>query len=89
MAKYERSNTNHDFGHDEDSQYIKNKKHKFFRHWAGVEPIIGYCWSDHRLGGGSYKSLFGYSINAMLTAAAFNFKRAMRLLLYFIEKVII
>ncbi|KXA42237.1 hypothetical protein HMPREF3226_00739 [Prevotella corporis] len=30
MAKHERSNTNHDFGHDEDSQYIKNKKHKFF-----------------------------------------------------------
>ena len=50
MAKHERSNTNHDSGHDEDSQYIKNKKHKFFRHWAGVEPIIGYCWSDHRLG---------------------------------------
>ena len=57
VAKYERSNTNHDFGHDEDSQYIKNKKHKFFRHWAGIKPIIRYCRSDHRLGGLLQESL--------------------------------
>lgn len=57
----------------------KTKKHKFFRHWAGVEPIIGYCWSDHRLGGAPTIVSSETPSNAILATAAFNFKRAMRL----------
>ena len=67
----------------------KNKKHKIFRKRAGTEPDIGYCKADHRLGRNFYKGLFGDSINVMLAAAAFNFKRAMRLLLHLIERVLI
>ena len=63
-----------------DSQYIKNKKHKLFCKRAGIEPVIGHCKSDHRLGRNFYKGLFGDSINVMLAAAGFNFKRAIRLL---------
>ena len=64
-----------------DSQYMKARKHELFRKRAGIEPVIGHCKSDHRLGRNFYKGLFGDSINVMLAAAAFNLKRAMRLFL--------
>ena len=63
-----------------DSQHTKGKKHKLFRKRAGIEPVIGHCKSDHRLGRNFYKGLFGDSINVMLAAAGFNFTRAIRLL---------
>ena len=68
-----------------DSAYTKAKKHKLFRKRAGIEPVIGHCKSDHRLGRNFYKGLFGDSINVMLAAAAFNLKRAMRVLLCLIR----
>ena len=64
-----------------DSAYMKARKHKLFRKRAGIEPVIGQCKSDHRLKRNYYKGLFGDSINVMLAAAAYNLKRAMRLLL--------
>ena len=71
-----------------DSQYMKAKKHELFRKRAGIEPVIGHCKSDHRLGRNYYKGLFGDSINVMLAAAAFNLKRAMRLFLCLFKWVI-
>ncbi len=68
-----------------DSAYMKARKHKLFRKRAGIEPVIGHCKSDHRLGRNFYKGLFGDSINVMLAAAAFNLKRAMRVLLCLIR----
>lgn len=68
-----------------DSAYAKSTKHKLFRKRAGIEPVIGHCKSDHRLNRNFYKGLFGDSINVMLAAAAFNFKRAMRALLSLFE----
>ena len=64
-----------------DSAYMKARKHELFRKRAGIEPVIGHCKSDHRLGRNFYKGLFGDSINVMLAAAAYNLKRAMSLLL--------
>ena len=64
-----------------DSAYVREKKHRLFRKRAGIEPVIGHCKSDHRMGRNFYKGLFGDSINVMLAAAAFNFKRVMNLLL--------
>lgn len=72
---------------DSDTAYQKAKKHELFRKRAGIEPVIGHCKSDHRLGRNFYKGLFGDSINVMLAAAAFNLKRAMRLLLTLIWKL--
>ena len=64
-----------------DSTCTKSKKHALFRKRAGIEPVIGHCKADHRLGRNFYKGLFGDSINVMLAAAAFNFKRVMNALL--------
>ena len=69
-----------------DSAYMKAKKHELFRKRAGIEPVIGHCKSDHRLGRNFYQGLFGDSINVMLAAAAFNLKRAIRLLLCLVRR---
>ena len=69
-----------------DSTYTKAKKHKLFRKRAGIEPVIGHCKSDHRLGRNFYKGLFGDSVNVMLAAAAFNLKRVLRALLALIQR---
>ena len=71
-----------------DSPHTKKKKQRFFRKRAGIEPVIGHCKSDHRLGSNFHKGLLGDAINVMLAAAAFNFKRAMRLLLCLIRTMI-
>jgi len=71
-----------------DTAYMKKRKHKLFRKRAGIEPVIGHCKSDHRLGRNYYKGLFGDSINVMLAAAAFNFKRVMNILLYLLEMLL-
>ena len=55
---------------------------------AGIESVIGHCKSDHRLGRNFYKGLFGDSINVMLAAAAYNLKRAMRLLLCLLRWIV-
>ena len=67
-----------------DSFYQRRKKHQLFCKRAGIEPTIGHLKSDHRLGRNFYKGLFGDAINVMLAAAAYNFKRAMRVLLWLI-----
>ena len=69
-----------------DSEYMRAKKHELFRKRAGIEPVIGHCKSDHRLGRNFYRGLFGDALNVMLAAAAFNFKRAMRLLLCLVQR---
>ena len=71
-----------------DSPHTKKKKQRFFRKRAGIEPVIGHCKADHRLGRNFYKGLLGDAINVMLAAAAFNFKRAMRFLLCLIRTMI-
>lgn len=67
-----------------DSYYQRRKKHTLFCKRAGIEPTIGHLKSDYRLGRNFYKGLLGDAINVLLAAAAYNFKRAMRLLLWLI-----
>ena len=69
-----------------DTRYKREKKRRLFCKRAGIEPRIGHLKSDHRLGRNFYKGLRGDAINIMLAAAAFNFKRAMRVLLCLIRK---
>ncbi len=71
-----------------DSDYARAKKQELFRKRAGIEPVIRHCKSDHRLGRNFYKGLFGDSINVMLAAAAYNLKRAMRLLLCLLRRIV-
>lgn len=68
-----------------DSYYTRRKKHKLFCKRAGIEPTIGHIKSDFRLGRNFYKGVFGDAVNLLLAAAAYNFKRAMRLLLLLFE----
>ena len=58
--------------------YQKQKARKRFRRRAGIEPIIGHLKSDFRLTRNYLKGSLGDSINLMLAAAAFNFKKLLR-----------
>jgi IS5 family transposase len=55
--------------------YQKSVARKDFRRRAAIEPVIGHLKSDHRLGRNFLKGVLGDELNAMLAAAAFNFKR--------------
>lgn len=58
----------------------QQKKLKYaFNRRAAVEATIGHLKSDHRLNRNFYKGIMGDNINIMLAAAAFNFKRMMRI----------
>ena len=70
-----------------DTYYQKRKKHKLFCKRAGIEPTIGHLKEDHRLSRNFYKGVKGDTINVLLAAAAYNFKRAMRVLLWLIKKI--
>lgn len=58
--------------------YQRQKARKRFRKRAGIEPIIGHLKSDYRLIRNYLKGTVGDSINLLLAAAAFNFKKWMR-----------
>lgn len=70
-----------------DSSYQRSKKHKLFCKRAGIEPTIGHLKSDYRLGRNFYKGVVGDTVNVLLAAAAYNFKRAMKALLYVFQKI--
>ena len=75
---------------ENDRYYQKRKMHQLFCKRAGIEPTIGHLKSDYRLGRNFYKGVFGDAINVMLSAIAYNFKRAMRVLFVlflFLQKV--
>lgn len=69
-----------------DTYYQKRKRHKLFCKRAGIEPTIGHLKEDYRLSRNFYKGVRGDAINVLLAAAAYNFKRAMRVLLWLIKK---
>ena len=70
------------------SAYEKRKARKRFRRRAGIEPIIGHLKSDYRLMRNYLKGSIGDSINLMLAAAAFNFKKLVRQLQMFLRFVL-
>ena len=61
-----------------DSRYQRSKKHKLFCKRAGIEPTIGHLKSDYRLSRNFYKGVVGDTVNILIAAAAYNFKRAMK-----------
>ena len=66
----------------ETSGKIQALMRKRFRKRAGIEPVIGHLKSDHRLNRNYLKGFAGDQINVLMAAAAFNFKKWMRLFLY-------
>ena len=70
------------------SSYEKQKARKRFRRRAGIEPIIGHLKSDFRLKRNFLAGIKGDSINLMMAAAAFNFKKLLRRLIYFFVSIL-
>jgi IS5 family transposase len=60
------------------STYQKRKARQRFRRRAGIEAIISHLRFDYRLVRNYLKGSVGDSINLMMAAAAFNFKKLMR-----------
>jgi len=56
-----------------------------FRKRAGIEPIIGHLKSDHRLGRNFLKGFTGDQINVLMAAAAFNFRKWMRKMFFWLR----
>jgi len=61
-----------------DSAYQKRKKRKHFRRRAAIEPIIGHLKSDHRAARNFLKGQTGDTINFIMAAAGFNFRKLMK-----------
>jgi IS5 family transposase len=55
---------------------------KRFRRRAGIEPVIGHLKSDHRLNRNFLKGFEGDQINLLMAAAAFNFRKWMRQVIF-------
>ena len=70
-----------------DTYYKRRKKHKLFCKRAGIEPTIGHLKNDYRLSRNFYKGVKGDAINVLLAAAAYNVKRAMRVLLWLVKTI--
>ena len=60
---------------------------KRFRRRAGIEPIIGHLKSDHRLKRNFLKGFAGDQINLLMAAAAFNFRKWMREVIFWLGKL--
>ena len=61
-----------------DNTYQKNKKRKHCRRRAAIEPIIGHLKSDHLVARNYLKGQVGDSINFILAASSFNYKKLMK-----------
>ena len=60
-----------------DNNYQRRKKRKHHRRRAAIEPIIGHLKTDHRVAKNFLKGQIGDSINFMMAAAGFNYKKLM------------
>ena len=60
-----------------DSEYIKRVKRKKFRRRAAIEPVIGHLKQHFRMGQNYLSGDNSPKINALLAAAAWNFKKLM------------
>lgn len=61
-----------------DTDYQKRKKRNHHRRRAAIEPIIGHLKSDHRAAKNFLKGQVGDSINFLMAASAFNFRKLMK-----------
>ena len=63
----------------------KELSRKRFRRRAGIEPVTGHLKSDHRLKRNFLKGFAGDQINLIMAAAAFNFKKWMREVIFWLQ----
>ncbi|RNL92626.1 hypothetical protein ED312_03545 [Sinomicrobium pectinilyticum] len=58
-----------------DTTYQRRKKRKHHRRRAAIEPVIGHLKTDHRVARNFLKGQVSNSINFIMAAAGFNFKK--------------
>lgn len=58
---------------------------KRFQKRAGIEPVIGHLKSDHRLNRNFLKGFTGDQINLLMAAAAFNFRKWLRKVIFWLR----
>ena len=58
---------------------------KRFQRRAGIEPVIGHLKSDHRLNRNFLKGFTGDQINLLMAAAAFNFRKWLRKVIFWLR----
>ena len=61
-----------------DTACQRRKKRSHFRRYATIEAVIGHLKSDHRAGRNYLKGALGDSVNCMMVAVGFNFKKLMK-----------
>jgi len=64
------------------NKYSKYKWRKWFKRRASVEAVISHLKFDHRMERNYLRGTIGDSINLLLSAAAYNFKKLMRKLAF-------
>jgi IS5 family transposase len=67
------------------SDKMKELIQKQFRKRAGIEGIISHLKNEHRLYRNYLKGFLGDEINLFMSAAAFNFRKWMRLVLFWLQ----
>lgn len=72
-------------GPEDQSPREKKAMRKRFRRRCAIEPVIGHLKSDFRMARNFLKGAIGDSINVILAAAAWNFKKWMRLASLFVS----
>lgn len=56
-----------------------------YRQRAAIEPVIGHLKSDHRLNRNFLKGFSGKQIHLLMATAAFNFRKWMRKLIFWLQ----
>ena len=81
---------NHDYKGDTEIIIDKKKRGntpkrlwKWMKRRAAIEPVIGHLKSDNRMNRNKLKGTKGDEVNAILSGAAFNFRKLMRFISFF------
>jgi len=69
------------------SKAIQAEMRKRFQRHAAIEPVIGHLKSDHRLKRNFLKEFTDDQINLLMSAAAFNFKKWMREVYFWLANI--
>jgi len=69
------------------SKAMQDEMRKRFQRRAAIEPVIGHLKSDHRLNRNFLKGFTGDQINLLMAAAAFNFKKWMRKVVFWLANI--
>lgn len=67
------------------SEKMREMMRERFRKRAGIEAVIGHLKADHRLDRNFLKGFVGDQLNLLMAAAAFNLKKWMRLIIFWLK----